>query len=78
MIVNFRYTGINLSGLIQEVVMNKNNCVSSKKNRLKDNIKSANWVGHSQLKSLDTYVFFKMTPVVDDIQASVNDNTIEQ
>ena len=43
-----------------------------------DNVKTAHWVGHSQLKSLDTDYFFKTTPVVDDIQASVTGNTMKQ
>ena len=79
MIVNFRYTGINLSGWIQEVVMNEKSilCVFYIKS-LKYNIKTAHWVVHSQLKSLDTDVFKKMTPVVDDIQAIEKVNTIEQ
>ena len=67
MIGNFRYTGINLSGRIQGVVMNekihlmcllKNIC-------FKDKVKPVHWVGHSQLRSLDTDDFFKRTPVVD-------------
>ena len=45
--------------------------------KIKDNVKSAHWVSHSQLRSLDTDNLFKMTPVVVDIQASVTDNTIK-
>ena len=42
----------------------------------KYNIKTAHWVGHSQLISLDTDDFLKSTPIADDIQASVTSNTI--
>ena len=60
MIENLRYTEINLSGLIQEVVWAKNPfCVSSKKLFLKYNNKTADWVGHSKLKLLDTIYHFK-------------------
>ena len=45
---------------------------------LKDNIKTAHWVGQSQLRLLDTNDFFKRTPVVDEIQYSVNGNAIEK
>ena len=41
-------------------------CVSFKNNCFKDNIKPAHWVGHPQLRSLDTYEFFKITPGVDE------------
>ena len=44
----------------------------------KDNIKTAHWVGHLQLKSLDNYIYFKRTLVMYDIQAIVTGNTIEQ
>ena len=53
-------------------------CVSSKKNRFKDNVKTAHWVGRSQLRSLDTDDFFKRISVVDEKQASVNVNTMKQ
>ena len=43
----------------------------------KDNVKTAHWVVHQQFRSLDTYNFFKRTPVVDDIQDSVTGNTIK-
>ena len=67
MIESFRYTGINLGGWIQGVGMNKKAfCVSSNCFCLKDNVKPAHWVGHSQLRSLDTDNFFKITPVVDE------------
>ena len=52
--------------------------MSSKQFCLKYNIKTEHWVGYLQLRSRDTNAFFKMTPVVDDIQASVTVNTIEQ
>ena len=52
--------------------------VSSKENDFKDNVKNTNWVGHSQLISLDIYNFFERKPVVDDIQASVTGNTMNQ
>ena len=38
---------------------------------LKNNVKIAHWVGYSQLRSLDTDDLFKITPVVDEKQASV-------
>ena len=62
MIENFRCTEINLSGWIQGVVMNEKYsfCVSSKNNCFKDNVKTAHWVGHSQLGSLDIYDFIKI------------------
>ena len=44
----------------------------------KDNVKTAHWVGNSQLRSLDTDKFFKVISVVDDIQASVTINTMKQ
>ena len=33
---------------------------------LKDNVKTAHWVGHYQLISLDTDDLFKITPAVDE------------
>ena len=68
MIGNFRYTGINLSEWIQGVVMKEkiNFVCLLKKSCLKDNVKPAHWVGHSQLRSLDTDDFFKRTPCVDE------------
>ena len=45
---------------------------------LKYNIKNAHWVGKSELISLDIDDFFKRTPFVDGIQASVTGNTIKQ
>ena len=56
----------------------KSFCVSSYFVCLKDNNKTAHWVGHLQLKSLYTDVFFKRKPVVDDLQDSLTGNTIEQ
>ena len=53
-------------------------CVSSFKTHFKDNVKTAHWVGHSQLRSLDKYDLFKITSVVDYIQASVTVNTMKQ
>ena len=44
---------------------------------LKDNNKTAHWVGHSQLKFLDTDDFSRVTPVVDDIQDIITDNKID-
>ena len=49
-------------------------CVSSQKS-FKDNNKPAHWVGHSKLRSLDTYDFFKRTPKFDEKHASVAGNT---
>ena len=45
--------------------------------KVKDNVKTAHWVGHSQLRSLDTYDLFKITPVADKKQASVTGNTMK-
>ena len=45
--VNFRYTGINLSVLIQGVTMNENNYFVCLLKKIKDNVKTAHWVGHS-------------------------------
>ena len=53
-------------------------CVSSKNNCFKDNVKTAHWVGQSQLGPLDTYYFCERTPVVDDIQASVTGNKMKK
>ena len=44
---------------------------------MKHNSKTSRWVGHLQLKYLDTDDFFKRKSVVDDIQASLTGNTIE-
>ena len=55
-----------------------NHFVCLQKKKLKYNIKTKQFVGHSQLRSLDMYDFSKMTPVVDEIQASLNGNTIKQ
>ena len=52
--------------------------VFSKNNCSKDNIKTAHWVGHSQLISLYTYDLCKRTPVVDGIHDSVTGNTMKQ
>ena len=47
---------VNPRGRIEE----KNTfCVSSKTLCLKDNNKTAHWIGHSKLKTLDTEDFFK-------------------
>ena len=53
-------------------------CVSSKRNCFKDNFKPAHWVGHSQLRYLDTDDYFKITPGVDEKQYSVTRNTAKQ
>ena len=45
---------------------------------LKDNVQPAHWVGHQQLISLYTYDLFKRTPVFDEKQASVTENTTKQ
>ena len=42
---------------------------------LKDDNKPAHWVGHSKLRSLDIYEFFKRAPKFDEKQASVTGNT---
>ena len=42
------------------------------------NDKHAHWVGHSQLRSLDTDYLFKRTPGVDEKQASVTLQTNKQ
>ena len=51
--------------------------VSSKNNCSKHNIKPAHWVGHSQLRSLDTDNFFRRTPKFDEKEASVTGNTVK-
>ena len=62
MIGDFRYTGIKLSGWIQGVAMNgKIYVVCLLKKCFKDNVKTEHWVGHSQLRSLDTDDLFKKT-----------------
>ena len=43
----------------------------------KDNVKPAHWVGHSQLRSLDTDNFFRRTPKFDEKEASVTGNTVK-
>ena len=53
-------------------------CVSSKTKSFKVNVKPAHWVGHSQLRSLDTDDFFKRTSAVDEKQANVTVNTMKQ
>ena len=45
--------------------------MSSKINCFKDNNKRAHWVGHSKLRSLEIYEFFKRTPNFDEKEASV-------
>ena len=52
--------------------------MSSKNICFKDNVKTAHWVVHLQLISLDKYDFFKITPVVDEKQASVTGNTMKK
>ena len=56
---NSIYIGTSLSGYIQEVVLNEKTIVSSKQICLKDNNKSAHWVGHSKLKTLYIEDFLK-------------------
>ena len=48
------------------------------KKKSKDNDKPAHWVGHSKLRSLDIYEFFKTIPKFDENQASVTWNTQEE
>ena len=43
----------------------------------KDNVKTAHWVGHSKLRSLDIDDLFKRTTDVDDTQYSVNGTTMK-
>ena len=40
-------------------------------NFFKDNNKSARWVGHSELRSLEIDALFKITPNFDEKEASV-------
>ena len=56
----------------------KNHFVCLLNESSKNNFKTAHWVGHSQLRYLHTYIFFKRTPFVDEKQASVTGNTIKQ
>ena len=65
MIGNFRYTGINLSGWIQGVVMKEKSILCVFKNKIKDNNKPAHWVCHSKLRPLEIDEFFKRTPNFD-------------
>ena len=51
--------------------------VSSKNSYLKDNNKTARWVGRAKWKPLDTYGFSKRKNV-DDVQASLTGTTFEQ
>ena len=44
----------------------------------KDNDKPAHWVGHSKLRSLDIYDFFKRTQTFYENQASVTGNKEEE
>ena len=53
-------------------------CVSSKTDCFKDDVKPSYWVGNSQLRSLNTYDLFKITPGVDAKQASVTGKAEEQ
>ena len=46
--------------------------------KIKDNVKPVHWVVQSQLRSLDIDDFFKITPDVDEKQASVTGNTVKQ
>ena len=50
----------------------------SSKKLFQDNVKPAHWVDHSQLRSLDTDDFLKITPVVYANQASATGNTMKQ
>ena len=52
--------------------------MSSKKIFLKDKVKPVPWVGHLQIRSLDTNDLFQRTPCVDEKQASVTENTTKQ
>ena len=45
-------------------------CASSKNICLKDNNKTAYWVGHLKLKTLDAEYFFQRKNLINDIQAS--------
>ena len=45
-------------------------CVSSKRFNLKDNNKTAHWVGHSKLKTLDLEDLFKRKRKINEIEAS--------
>ena len=51
--------------------------MSSKKLFLKYNNKTADWVGHSKLKLLDTIDFFKKK-VINNLQAILTGTKIEQ
>ena len=42
-----------------------------------NNVKTAHWVGQSKLRSLYTYDFSKIKPVVKYIQASTTGNTMK-
>ena len=51
-------------------------CVSSKNFYLKDNNKTAHWVGHAKLKPLQ--IFFQRKKIINGSQASLTSTTIEQ
>ena len=51
--------------------------VSSKQNCFKDNDKPAHRVGHTKLRSLDIYEFFKIKPKFVEKEASVTGNIEE-
>ena len=67
MIGNLIYPGINLGGWIQGDAMKK-----------KSFFKTTHWVGHFQLRYLDTDDLFKIAPVFNENQASVTGNTMKQ
>ena len=74
MIGNYRYTGIKLSGWIQGFLTKKIDFVCLQKVYIYNN-KPEDWVGHSKLRYLDIYEFFKITPQFDEKEASVTGNT---
>ena len=52
-------------------------CVFKNK-KFKDNNKPSHWVGHSKLRSLEIYEFFKRTPNFDEKEDSVTGKTEEE
>ena len=72
---SLRYTRINLSGRIQGVATKERIHFACLQLFFKDNNKSAHWVCHSKLRSLDIDEFFKRTPNFDEKKASVTGKT---
>ena len=77
---NFRFTGINLSGWIQETIMNEQIHLVRllEKIYMKDDNETAHWICHAKLKLLDTDDLSKRNFFIDGIQSSLIGTKIEQ